>query len=95
MWPSRGRVYGNPLLHAALQGFLSSPRFDRLFECPHVGSGTHLENAERLPVADPLGAPAIDGEHPVPLLDAAVPVRQAASYHLVHLEKICQFRHFL
>ncbi len=32
-----------------------------------------------------LGAAAVDGEYPVPLLDAAVPVGQAARNNLVHL----------
>ncbi len=48
----------------------------------------YLEYGESLPMGNTLGAAAVDGEYPVPLLDAAVPVGQAACYHLVHLENM-------
>ena len=47
----------------------------------------HLEDTERLPMADPLRAPSIDREDSISFLDPTVTVRQASSDHLVHLKE--------
>ena len=46
----------------------------------------HLQYTQSLSVSDSLGGPAVDRKYPVALLYPPVPVRQAASDHLVHLQ---------
>ena len=76
------RVYGN---HPTLP--LSRHKSKRT-SLPNTNKGTkYLENTERLPMTDPLGASPVDRENSIPLLDPAVPVRQTSSDHFVHLRE--------